>query len=81
MCIHLIKKILGAKIGVGLMVLQNFGGYNGISYYASETVVSAGIFFYDTLKFCFQVAFHTSDSTAGFSSGDLGTILMGAIQV
>lgn len=45
-------------VGVGLMVLQNFGGYNGISYYAGETVVSAG-----------------------FSSGELGTILMGAIQI
>ncbi|ONK61524.1 uncharacterized protein A4U43_C08F30850 [Asparagus officinalis] len=46
------------QVGVGLMVLQNFGGYNGISYYASETVVSAG-----------------------FSSGNFGTILMGSIQV
>ncbi|KAM0954280.1 putative major facilitator, sugar transporter, major facilitator superfamily [Dioscorea sansibarensis] len=45
-------------VGVGLMVFQQFGGINGIGFYASETFVSAG-----------------------FSSGSLGTILMGSIQV
>ncbi|KMZ71928.1 Sugar transporter ERD6-like 16 [Zostera marina] len=45
-------------IGVGLMLLQQFGGVNGISFYASETFVSAG-----------------------FSSGSLGMIALGVIQV
>ncbi|KAJ0979676.1 hypothetical protein J5N97_015150 [Dioscorea zingiberensis] len=45
-------------VGVGLMVFQQFGGINGIGFYASETFVSAG-----------------------FSSGNLGTILMGCVQV
>ncbi|KAK0580512.1 hypothetical protein LWI29_002811 [Acer saccharum] len=30
------------QIGVGLFILQQFGGVNGISFYASETFVSAG---------------------------------------
>ncbi|KAK1292541.1 Sugar transporter ERD6-like 16 [Acorus calamus] len=45
-------------VGVGLMVAQQFGGINGIGFYASEIFVSAG-----------------------FPSGNLGTILMGVIQV
>ncbi|KAK1258316.1 Sugar transporter ERD6-like 16 [Acorus gramineus] len=44
-------------VGVGLMVAQQFGGINGIGFYASEIFVSAG-----------------------FPSGNLGTILMGVIQ-
>ena len=30
------------QIGVALMVFQQFGGINGISFYASETFSSAG---------------------------------------
>lgn len=30
------------QVGVGLMVLQQFGGVNGIAYYASAIFVSAG---------------------------------------
>lgn len=67
------------------MVLQNFGGYNGISYYASETVVSAGkvvdILFEKLLSGNSLNARMFSCPISGFSSGDLGTIFMGAIQV
>ncbi|XP_068661174.1 sugar transporter ERD6-like 16 [Aristolochia californica] len=45
-------------VGVGLMIFQQFGGINGILFYASETFVSAG-----------------------FSSGKLGTIAMGCVQI
>lgn len=31
------------KIGVGLMVFQQFGGINGICFYASSIFASAGI--------------------------------------
>lgn len=30
------------QVGVGLMVLQQFGGVNAICFYASEIFVSAG---------------------------------------
>ncbi|KAG1365151.1 putative sugar transporter ERD6-like 7 [Cocos nucifera] len=46
------------KVGVGLMAFQQFGGVNGITFYATEIFVSAG-----------------------FASGNLGTILLGSIQV
>lgn len=36
------KYIRSVIIGVGLMVFQQFGGINGIGFYASETFVSAG---------------------------------------
>ncbi|XP_026438310.1 sugar transporter ERD6-like 5 isoform X3 [Papaver somniferum] len=45
-------------VGVGLMVLQQFGGVNGIAFYASSIFVSAG-----------------------FSSGNVGTIAMVAVQI
>ncbi|KAG9457497.1 hypothetical protein H6P81_002005 [Aristolochia fimbriata] len=45
-------------VGVGLMVFQQFGGINGILFYASETFVAAG-----------------------FSSGKLGTVAMGCVQI
>ncbi|XP_019051468.1 PREDICTED: sugar transporter ERD6-like 5 [Nelumbo nucifera] len=45
-------------VGVGLMVLQQFGGVNGIAFYASAIFVSAG-----------------------FSSGNIGTIFMAAVQI
>ncbi|XP_010941736.1 sugar transporter ERD6-like 16 isoform X3 [Elaeis guineensis] len=45
-------------VGVGLMAFQQFGGVNGITFYATEIFVSAG-----------------------FASGNLGTILLGSIQV
>ncbi|KMZ56891.1 Sugar transporter ERD6-like 16 [Zostera marina] len=45
-------------VGVGLMLLQQFGGVNAVNFYASETFISAG-----------------------FSSGSLGTISLGVIQV
>ncbi|XP_057468049.1 sugar transporter ERD6-like 16 isoform X2 [Actinidia eriantha] len=37
------KYIRSVTIGVGLMVLQQFGGINGIGFYASETFVAAGL--------------------------------------
>ncbi|CAK9158353.1 unnamed protein product [Ilex paraguariensis] len=37
------KYIRAMIIGVGLMVGQQFGGINGISFYASETFVAAGL--------------------------------------
>ncbi|KAJ9700146.1 hypothetical protein PVL29_005800 [Vitis rotundifolia] len=37
------KYIRSLIIGVGLMVFQQFGGINGISFYVSETFVSAGL--------------------------------------
>ncbi|XP_026411688.1 sugar transporter ERD6-like 5 isoform X1 [Papaver somniferum] len=45
-------------VGVGLMVLKQFGGVNGIAFYASSIFVSAG-----------------------FSSGNVGTIAMVAVQI
>ncbi|XP_043718762.1 sugar transporter ERD6-like 16 isoform X1 [Telopea speciosissima] len=36
------KYIRALIIGVGLMVLQQFGGINGIGFYVSETFISAG---------------------------------------
>ncbi|CAL5413230.1 unnamed protein product [Camellia sinensis] len=37
------KYIRSVIIGVGLMVFQQFGGINGISFYASQTFVAAGL--------------------------------------
>ncbi|KAL4339947.1 hypothetical protein GQ457_08G033420 [Hibiscus cannabinus] len=37
------KYIRSVMIGVALMVFQQFGGINGISFYASETFASAGL--------------------------------------
>ncbi|KAF8016003.1 hypothetical protein BT93_H1528 [Corymbia citriodora subsp. variegata] len=37
------KYIRSIIIGVGLMVFQQFGGINGISFYVSETFASAGL--------------------------------------
>ncbi|KAK9288742.1 hypothetical protein L1049_017206 [Liquidambar formosana] len=37
------RYIRSVIIGVGLMVFQQFGGINGIGFYASETFVSAGL--------------------------------------
>ncbi|XP_052189605.1 sugar transporter ERD6-like 16 [Diospyros lotus] len=37
------KHIRSVIIGVGLMVFQQFGGINGISFYASQTFVDAGL--------------------------------------
>ncbi|KAL6970335.1 hypothetical protein U1Q18_030033 [Sarracenia purpurea var. burkii] len=37
------KYIRSVIIGVGLMVFQQFGGINGINFYASETFVAAGM--------------------------------------
>uniref|UniRef100_A0A7N0U8M5 Major facilitator superfamily (MFS) profile domain-containing protein n=1 Tax=Kalanchoe fedtschenkoi TaxID=63787 RepID=A0A7N0U8M5_KALFE len=37
------KHIRAMTIGVGLMAFQQFGGINGIGFYASETFVSAGL--------------------------------------
>ncbi|CAO2185159.1 unnamed protein product [Urochloa humidicola] len=50
--------IRAVTVGVGLMVLQQFGGVNGILFYASEVFVSAG-----------------------FSSGNTGTIAMAIVQI
>ncbi|CAL4957493.1 unnamed protein product [Urochloa decumbens] len=50
--------IRAVTVGVGLMVLQQFGGVNGILFYASEVFVSAG-----------------------FSSGNTGTVAMAIIQI
>lgn len=37
------KHIRSVIIGVGLMIFQQFGGINGISFYASQTFVDAGL--------------------------------------
>ncbi|KAJ8643589.1 hypothetical protein MRB53_005337 [Persea americana] len=36
------KYALSVIVGVGLLIFQQFGGINGIGFYASETFVSAG---------------------------------------
>lgn len=36
--------IFNVKIGVGLMIFQQFGGINGICFYASSIFVSAGMY-------------------------------------
>jgi MFS transporter, SP family, ERD6-like sugar transporter len=38
-----LKNQFRGQVGVGLMALQQFGGVNGICFYASEIFVSAGI--------------------------------------
>lgn len=37
------KYIRSVIIGIGLMIFQQFGGINGISFYASETFAAAGL--------------------------------------
>lgn len=38
----MIKDSKSCKVGVGLMVLQQFGGVNAIAFYASAIFISAG---------------------------------------
>ncbi|KAJ0977612.1 hypothetical protein J5N97_013086 [Dioscorea zingiberensis] len=52
------KYLKSVIVGVGLMVLQQFGGVNAVCFYASEIFVSAG-----------------------FPSGDIGTIALAAIGI
>ncbi|XXG53352.1 hypothetical protein AAC387_Pa03g1455 [Persea americana] len=33
---------MSLMVGVGLVIIQQFGGINGVGFYASETFVSAG---------------------------------------
>ncbi|RVX18751.1 Sugar transporter ERD6-like 8 [Vitis vinifera] len=43
MVTHQLLPKVGIMVGVGLMVFQQFGGYNGIVFYADQIFVSAGI--------------------------------------
>jgi hypothetical protein len=42
MLLRFSEKSIRGQVGVGLMALQQFGGVNGICFYASEIFVSAG---------------------------------------
>ncbi|KAL6191049.1 hypothetical protein ACLB2K_037442 [Fragaria x ananassa] len=83
------KYIRSVTIGVGLMVFQQFGGINGIGFYASQTFEEAGI----QLQLC--TSFHTvvptnltcktyyislMPNSSGISS-KIGTIAYACVQV
>lgn len=73
------------------MVFQQFGGINGIGFYASQTFTEAGkkpvLFFisfemvFDSFYFPVKTYFLTVMLTAGLSSTKVGTIAYGCVQV
>lgn len=78
----------GIQIGVGLMVFQQFCGYNGIVFYANQIFTSAGKLAWQTsnsLNFIFLMFFFWKhDMLSLYISGvppNLGSILCACLQV
>lgn len=64
------------------MVLQQFGGVNGIAFYASSIFISAGMIYTFSVQMNFskETEVKVLYTIAGFS-GSVGTIAMVAVQV
>lgn len=64
------------------MVLQQFGGVNGIAFYASSIFISAGMIYTFSVQMNFskETEVKVLYTIAGFS-GSVGTIAMVSVQV
>ncbi|KAK5810892.1 hypothetical protein PVK06_026209 [Gossypium arboreum] len=69
-------------IGVGLMMFQQFGGINGVAFYANQIFTSAGLqYFLYIIKLLLYIYINEYFCVSGFSSSKIAIIAFASIQI